>query len=60
MIMSAWWLQTSSKVSGKKSETTEKLGNEQLLNGCGFVQNITPPLLSHDRRIKMEQNKQTL
>jgi len=37
-----------------------KLGNEQLLSGCGFVQNIAPPSLSRDRRIKMEQtNKQT-
>jgi len=44
MIISAWWLRTSSKFSGKK---------------CGFVQNIAPPSLSRDRRIKMEQtNKQ--
>jgi len=32
-----------------------KLGNGQLLIGCGFFQNITPPSLSRDRRIKMEQ-----
>jgi len=25
-IMSAWWLQTSSKLTGKKSESTRKLG----------------------------------
>jgi len=26
-----------------------------VLSGCGFVQNIAPPSLSRDRRIKMEQ-----
>jgi len=36
-------------------ETTGKLGNGQLLSGFGFVQNIAPPSLSRDRRIKMEQ-----
>jgi len=36
------------------------LGNGQLLRGYGFVQNIAPPLHSRDRRIKMEQNKQTI
>jgi len=56
MIISAWWLRTSSKLSGKKSKkTTGKLGNGQLLSGCGFIQNIKPPSLSRDRRIKMEQ-----
>jgi len=36
-------------------ETTGKLGNGQLLSGCGgFVQNIVLPLLSRDRRIKMQ------
>jgi len=37
---------------------TGKLGNGQLLSGCGYVQNIAPPSVSCDRRIKMEQNKQ--
>jgi len=59
IIISAWWLRTSSKFSGKQSkETTRKLENGQLLSGCGFVQNIAPPSLSCDRRIKMEQTKQ--
>jgi len=39
----------------RSQKTTGKLGNGQLLSGCGFVQNITPPSLSRDRRIKMEQ-----
>jgi len=56
MIVSAWWLQTSSKFSGKKpKKQPEKLGNGQLLSGCGFVQNIAPSSLSRDRKIKMEQ-----
>jgi len=56
MIISAWWLRTSSKFGDKKSKkTTGKLGNGQLLSGCGFIQNIAPPSLSRDRRIKMEQ-----
>jgi len=47
---------TSSKLSGKKSKKQpENSGNEQLLSGCGFVQNIEPPSLSRDRRIKIEQ-----
>jgi len=29
------------------------------VSGGGFVQNIALPSLSRDRRIKMEQNKQT-
>jgi len=58
MIISAWWLRTSSKFSGKKSKKTTGLGNGQFLSGCGFVQHIAPPSLSRDRRIKME-NKQT-
>jgi len=40
-------------------QTTRKLGNGQLLSKCKFVQNIVPPSLSGDRRIKMEQNKPT-
>jgi len=61
MIITAWWLRTSSKFSGKKSKKQpQKLGNGELLSGCGFIQNIAPPSLSRDRRIKMEQtNKQT-
>jgi len=41
-------------------ETTGKLGNGQLLSGCGFVQNIATPSLSRDRGIKdgTKQNKQ--
>jgi len=39
-------------------ETTGKLENEQLLSWCRFVQNIAPPSLSRNMRIKMEQNKQ--
>jgi len=38
----------------KVKETTGKLGYGQLLSGCGFVQNIAPPLLSRDRRIKIK------
>jgi len=58
MIISALWLRTSSKFSGKKSKKQpEKLENRQLLSGCGFVQKIAPPLLFRDKRIKMEQNK---
>jgi len=44
----------------QKKETTIKLGNGQLLSGCGFVQNISPPSLSRDRRIKMEQTNNKL
>jgi len=60
MIISAWWLQTSSKFSVKKSKKqSENSKNGQLLSRCGFVQYIAPPSLSRDRRIKMEQtNKQ--
>jgi len=36
-------------------EATGKLGNRHLLSELGFVQSIAPPLLSRDRRIKMEQ-----
>jgi len=58
MIISAWWLQTSSKFDCKEvKETSGKLWNGQLLSGYRFVQNIAPPSLSRDRRIKMEQNK---
>jgi len=61
MIISAWWLWTSSKFSGKKSKKQqEKLGNGQLLSGCGFVQNIASPSLSRDRKIKMEQTNKHL
>jgi len=38
-------------------ETTGKLGNGQPLSGCGFIQNIAPPSLFRDRRIKMKQTK---
>jgi len=53
---------TSSKLSGKKSKKAGKFGNGQLLSGCGFVQNVTPPSLSRARRIKVEKtnNKQFL
>jgi len=59
-IISAWWLGTSSKFSGKKAKKQpENSKNGQLLSGCGFVQNNAPPSLSCDRKIKMEQtNKQ--
>jgi len=61
MIISVWWLRTSSKFSGKKSmKQPEKLGNGQLLSGWGFVQNIAPPSLSRDRRIKMEQTNKKI
>jgi len=56
MIISVWWLRTSSRLSSKKSKKQpENFGNGQLLSGCRFVQNIAPPSLSLDRRIKMEQ-----
>jgi len=58
ILISAWWLRTSSKLSGKKSkETTGKLGNGQFLSRYRFIQNIAPPSLSHGRRLKMQQNK---
>jgi len=61
MIITAWWLRTSSKFSDKKSkETTGKLGNGQLLSGCGFVQNIAPLSLSRDMRINMEKKQNKL
>jgi len=55
------WFRTSIKLTGKKSKKKPgQLGNGELLNGCGFVQDIMPPSLSRDRRLKtMEQNKQT-
>jgi len=31
-----------------------------MLSGCKFVKNIAPSLLSHDKRIKIEQNKQII
>jgi len=52
MIIFAWWLWASSK---EVKETTEKLGNEQLLSGRGFVQNMGPPSLSRGRRINTKQ-----
>jgi len=56
MNISAWWLRTSSKLSGYEAKkTTGKLGNGQLLSGCGFVQNIAPLSLSRDGRINMER-----
>jgi len=39
----------------KKLPKNSKLDNS--LSGCGFVQNIAPPSLSRNGRIKMEQNK---
>ena len=36
--------------------STRKDGKWQLLSGCGFVQRIAPPSLSHDRRIKMDKS----
>jgi len=53
MIISAWWLRTSSKFNDKKPK--KQLENTEMLSECGFVQNITPTSLSRDRRIKMEQ-----
>jgi len=57
-------IQLSQRSRQEVKETTKKLGNGQLLScqsGCGFVQNIAPPSLSRDRRIKMEHtNKQTI
>jgi len=42
-------------------KATGKLGNGQLLSGCGFVQNTAPQSLSRERRIKMKQtNKGSL
>jgi len=41
-------------------ETTEKVGNGQLLSGRGFVQNIVPPSFSRGNGIKKKQTiKQT-
>jgi len=56
MIISALWLRTSSKFSGKKSKEPENSEMDNSLSGCGFVQNIAPLLLSRDRRLKIEQN----
>jgi len=36
----------------KVKESTVKLENGQFLSECGFVQDITPSSLSHDRWIK--------
>jgi len=64
MIISTWWLRTSSKYSCKKSKKQpESSEMDSSLAGAdfGFVQNIAPPSLSHDRRIKMEHtSKDTL
>jgi len=60
MIISAWWLRTSSKFSGKKLK--KQLENSEMNNskaGADSSKNITPPSLSRDRRIKIDQNKQT-
>jgi len=54
-IFSAWWLRTSSKLSCKKSKNNWKIRKWTLLNGLGFVQNISSFLLSRDRRIKLEK-----
>jgi len=54
MIIGGFEQAANSMVRPEK-ETTGKLGNGQLLSGCGFAQNIAPPSLVRDRRIKMEQ-----
>ena len=39
MIISAWWLRTSSKFSGQEfEETTGTLDHRKLLSRCGFLQ----------------------
>jgi len=53
-IISAWWLRTNSKLTGKKSTKNGKLGNWQFLSERGFVQDIAPPSLFYDR-IKIEK-----
>jgi len=62
IIISAWWLRISSKFIGKNSKKqSAKRGNGQLLIGCGFDQDIAPPSLFRDIKIKLEQtNKPTL
>ena len=41
IIISAWWLRTSSKFMWEEvKRQQESLENGQLLSGCGFVQNI--------------------
>jgi len=56
MVISAWWLRTSSKLNGKKSKKQpENSEMDNSLSGCRFVQNIATPSLFRDRRIKMEQ-----
>jgi len=39
--------------SKEVKESTGKIGNRQFLSGCGSRQNIAPPSLSRDNRIKM-------
>ena len=57
MIISAWWLWTSSKFMWEEFKgQPENSENGQLLSGCGFVQRITPPSISRERRIKMHQS----
>ena len=57
MIISAWWLRTSSKFMWEEVKgQPENLENGQLLSGCGFIQRIAPPSLSRERRIKIHQS----
>jgi len=59
MIISAWWLQTSSKLSGKKSNKQGFQKHSKMDNyfeRMQIRQNIALPPLSRDRRIKIEQN----
>jgi len=59
-LISAWWLRTSSNLTGKKSKKQiVKLGNGHwptLRQVRIRPNNITPPSLSRDRRIKTKQN----
>jgi len=58
MISSAWF-RTSSKLTGKKSKINQKVENGQLLSEWWFIQSITPPTLSRDRRKEKHGSKQT-
>jgi len=58
MIISAWWLRTSSKFSVMKSKIQPKTRKWRTPKQIGFVQNVAPPSLSRDKKIKMT-NKQT-
>jgi len=58
MIISAWWLQKSSKFSGKKSKNWKTLKWITPKQVWIRPKCRAPPSLSCDRRIKMKQNKQ--